>query len=240
MWKRCIDWYRATKPIIHRVWFEARGPLIVAVVWGVVVVWWYQGKTLLDSFSAGFAAFFFLFFLQGQVLRVHKNVRDEDNANEFKDSFASIRQVLEEIKTQRPKTSTGRTIVPTLPRPAGVAPFIDPQSFLVQAEHALEHDLIFPAMLVSAVGFEHAIRDTAARFGFDVRQPLSLLLTGIAQQTNNQETVQKLRGLVRLRNRLVHAEPDGTALDREEALEVIGAFREGIVALQDIATGQDQ
>jgi hypothetical protein len=57
MWKRCKDWYEAKKPIINRVWFEAWRPLILGVIWGVVVVWWYQHKSVLDSFSAGFAAF---------------------------------------------------------------------------------------------------------------------------------------------------------------------------------------
>jgi hypothetical protein len=90
---------RQKQQVLRRILFEITIPAVCGIVWGGLAL--HQGKTLFESFSTGFAAFFFSFFLQGQVLRVNKNVRDEMNADQFRENFVSIHEGLKELKNRR-------------------------------------------------------------------------------------------------------------------------------------------
>jgi hypothetical protein len=64
-------WKKTGWLIARRILGEVAIPGLCGIAWGMLA--YYQGKTLFESASTGFAAFFFIFFLQGQVLRVAKN-----------------------------------------------------------------------------------------------------------------------------------------------------------------------
>jgi hypothetical protein len=249
MWKRWRAWYEAKKPVVQRVWFEAWRPLIPAVIWAVAVVWWYQGKSLLDSFSAGFTAFFFIFFLQGQVLRVHKNVEDKKNADRWDDSFASIQQALVALRQQPSSlspivSSSHRSVeIPTPPIAFDVRDDIGSaravredlfrsRAYFRQARTALDHKLYYPAILAAAVGFEHALRQTAKIIGLDRRSNLGLVIAELAKRSKNKNIEGELRVLLRLRNGLVHGETHVSLSDYSEAENVIRAFEHGIDYLE--------
>ena len=250
MWKRWREWYEAKKPVVQRVWFEAWRPLIPAVIWAVAVVWWYQGKSLLDSFSAGFTAFFFIFFLQGQVLRVHKNVEDKKNAERWDNSFASIQQALEALQQQpsslspivssrhssEDETATPWTTSDTM-EDIGTARAVREdlfrsRAYFNQARSALEQKLYYPAILSAAVGFEHALRQTAKIIGLDRRSNLGLVIVELAKRSKNKNIEGELRVLLRLRNGLVHGETHVSLSDYSEAEKVIRAFENGTEFLE--------
>jgi hypothetical protein len=228
-WKRCKERYEAKKPIIGRVWYEAWRPLVLGIAWGALVVWCYQGKSLLDSFSAGFAAFFFTFFLQGQVLRVSKNVRDEDNASEFRNRFASIQEGVDALRTQ----TAAHPQPPGHPRPvpseATSDAFREAESLIKQARMSLANNLYYPAVLTAAVGFEHELRMAAARLDMSPnRLTLGAIIRQMVAQTSRDDMLQRLETLVRLRNGLVHPNPDSANISEAEATDIVNAFQEGI------------
>jgi hypothetical protein len=87
--------------------------------------------------------------VQGQVLRINKNVHDETDAEEFRDSFQSIQQALTELRAQglgQATTSDVRTIeVPFRTR------FIfQPDAFFEQAKQAAEEGYHYVSVLLAA------------------------------------------------------------------------------------------
>jgi hypothetical protein len=88
--------YQRHHAVLLRIWKEARIPLIGAVLWLLISI--LQGRRLFESISSASAAFFFLLFAQGQVLRIAKNVRDDTNANLWSESFSALSQAVDELK----------------------------------------------------------------------------------------------------------------------------------------------
>src|SRR5947207_10368619 len=99
--------FRRSPSLWFRIVFESALPTLAALIWG--------GKALIASgsfFSALTAAgiaFPLVLFVQGQILRMAKNVRDERNASDFHDSFASIKRTLTLIEKQRLQPSVTGT-----------------------------------------------------------------------------------------------------------------------------------
>src|ERR1044072_3608106 len=89
-------WMGQRGRVFRRILVEVTIPAVCGIAWGVIAV--RQGKSFFESFSTGFAAFFFIFFLQGQVLSVNKNVRDEMNADEVRENFVSIHEGLKDLR----------------------------------------------------------------------------------------------------------------------------------------------
>jgi hypothetical protein len=89
MFDKIADLCGRKLPVLRRIGMEVAFPAICGVAWGLIA-FFNQKKSGFDSVGNGFTAFFFIFFLQGQALRVNKNIRDEDNASEFRDRFDTI------------------------------------------------------------------------------------------------------------------------------------------------------
>src|SRR4051794_4089064 len=108
------NFWQRWERLVRRVLFETALPSTTALVWGV---WPYsKSPNLFASFSAAGLAFGFILFAQGQALRMAKNVRDEQNDDEWRESFATLKIALSEIRNQRitepsPATSQGVVLI---------------------------------------------------------------------------------------------------------------------------------
>ena len=89
------NFYKAWQPVVSRVAKEASLPLVIAAIWGVTVM---TQKGIIDGISAAGIAFFFILALQGQILRVAKNVRDESNAKMWTDSLTNVKAIPEKLQ----------------------------------------------------------------------------------------------------------------------------------------------
>jgi len=111
------------------------------------------------------------------------------------------------------------------PQEFAIAPM---QPYLTEAHQAIKSGLYLAAALVAAVGFEAAVRETARMFRIpDKRISLATLLRELSAHTSDKRKIETLVTLNRIRNGLVHGERQTSHLTREEALELIDAFRVG-------------
>jgi hypothetical protein len=229
------------KTLLFRIFREVWLPLLCGAVWAVIA--FHNGKSAFDSFSTFGATFFFVFFLQGQVLRISKNLRDETNANEFKDSFASIHQALDEIRKQRAAE----------PRPRGrrrttdstITKWVTPEKatfdrakyYFDEAASAIDNGFLYPAVLVAATGFENVLRETGKQFSLDARKPVRLIIQEIGARLDNADLTKQLLLLLRLRNTLVHEQDSSRPKNVDEAQSIVGAFEDGICKLDATTRG---
>ncbi|WP_456636735.1 hypothetical protein [Bradyrhizobium sp. USDA 10063] len=109
------------------------------------------------------------------------------------------------------------------------------QPYLIQAYAVVKSGYYLAAVLVAAVGFEASVRDTARLFGIpDKKMPLAALLRELSLRTADDQKMKTLVTLNRIRNGLVHGEKQTSDLTREEALELIDAFRVGANYLYEL------
>jgi HEPN domain-containing protein len=220
-------------PITRRLLGEVAIPVLCGLAWGILA--YYQGETPFKSASTGFAAFFFIFFLQGQVLRVAKNVGDKQNAEEWRTQFASIQDGLDQLKKQQAAPATVhvpaarvkvRTHAPTV-RVSNKSEY-----FLESARKSFASDFYHPAALTAAMAFEAAAREAGLRLGLPENRPMTELVRNIAAVEGDPQLEQTLLTLVRLRNNLVHPSPSSEAVSAEKAQQLIEAFADGIKRLE--------
>jgi uncharacterized protein YutE (UPF0331/DUF86 family) len=238
--------------VIRRVWGEARLPLLIAIFWGVLT--WYQGETIFKCMSAGAAAFVFVLFFQGQILRVAKNVRDEDNAKEMRDGFKSIQQALDELKKEqlleatagsetpaaatepakkRWRTTDSATVQSEIARAREVNDdLFRSRMYFAESQRAFEQKLFYSSILAAAVGFEHATRDAAELLDLDPRRPMTILVDDIGRRLEEPDLAKRLKTLIRLRNQFVHGQPYTTQIGARETAELLQGFRTGIDHLE--------
>jgi hypothetical protein len=119
---------------------------------------------------------------------------------------------------------TGRLIVPPM------------EPYLVQAYAVVKSGYYLAAVLVAAVGFEAAVRETARMYGIPDKRflPLAALLRELSLRTSDKKKMETLVTLNRIRNGLVHGEKQTSDLTRDEALELIDAFRVGANYLYEL------
>jgi HEPN domain-containing protein len=175
------------------------------------------------------------FFLQGQVLRVAKNVGDKQNAEEWRTQFASIQDGLDQLKKQQAAPATVhvpaarvkvRTHAPTV-RVSNKSEY-----FLESARKSFASDFYHPAALTAAMAFEAAAREAGLRLGLPENRPMTELVRNIAAVEGDPQLEQTLLTLVRLRNNLVHPSPSSEAVSAEKAQQLIEAFADGIKRLE--------
>lgn len=225
--------YAKWQRVIFRILKEAMLPTAGAAIWGAVVG--AQKHSIIDGVSAAAIAFFFVLALQGQILRIAKNVRDEEDASDFRASFATLKEGLDELRSRETPINRGRarthdSALPDLyeyrsqrPVPLGY------ESFFMQARAALDSEQYLAAALIAAVGFEHAARQAADQLGISTeRAALGRMLREIASRTEEPNAAGFLSDLNRLRNSLAHGESDIVAMTREEAVNVVEAFWTGV------------
>ena len=201
----------------------------------------------METLSAFSAAFFFVFFLQGQVLRITKNVRDEDYQSDSRSEFASIREALIAMRknAERSERTANENLNEASPNEESPdTPSIDLRSIreanllgalfqFENASEALRRRDFSAAINTAAIGFDVATREALFRyFGYDQIPTLRAFKT---MATDSE--FARLHDLVRLRNGIFHGfRSDQSSPDRGEAIEVISAFIKGVDILEEIAT----
>lgn len=107
--------------------------------------------------------------------------------------------------------------------------------YLIQAYAVVKSGYYLAAALVAAVGFETSVRETARMYDIpDKKFPLAALLRELSLRTSDKKKMETLFTLNRIRNGLVHRERETSDLTKEEALELIDAFRVGANYLHDL------
>ena len=217
------SWKRTGWPITRRILGEVAFPGLCGIAWGLIA--YYQGKTPFESISTGFAAFFFIFFLQGQVLRIAKNVGDKQNADEWRDSFATLKEGIEELKRQQ-------AAHPERPAQEPASPAAPTQELIDEARILLKGGHHYAAALTAAAAFEQITRRGAARMNVDPTAPLSQLVRSIAYAAKDGYLQERLLTLVRLRNNLVHLKHNTPSLTAEESEQLVDGFDDGIYQVE--------
>jgi HEPN domain-containing protein len=188
------------------------------------------GTYFVAATAAG-VAFTLALYVQGQVLRMAKNVRDERDADEFRDSFASIKQAIVEIN-QRPAQEP-----PEEPLPREISDALDlapwPGDFS-EADRALEAGIYPAAVVAAAISFEKNLRDAAQAIGLNAKVPLTKLL-GNLSPTLNKKSLRDLKSLLRLRNSLVHSRFALSDLTKAQAQEMVSGFKRGAADIEELA-----
>jgi hypothetical protein len=202
-------------------------PAAAALVWGLKA---FAGTgKVFDGITAAGIAFPLMLYVQGQVLRMAKNVRDEKDADEFRASFASLQQGLDELRAQGASVAQPESAPVELPPP-------DVLNFMAQAQQLLANGQYFAAVLVAAVGFEKNARDIAQGLQWDaLRVPLGRIIRELAPLLPSKQDAERLETLNRLRNSVVHAEGEAPWVQQEQAEEMVQAFAQGATMLSRAA-----
>lgn len=243
-------WMGQKGRVFRRILFEVMIPAVCGIVWGALAL--RQGKSLFESFSTGFAAFFFIFFLQGQVLRVNKNVRDEMNADEVRESFVSIHEGLKELKgwkdaelaEQEKFDREERRLPEEFMEKGGVdieaydGDVLSALPFFEEADRTFRRGALYPAMLSAAVGFEHAIREVAVRYlSMKRSRPPGLILHELEKKYGRTDVVLTAQTLLNVRNGLIHGDNHDIETPAFEAVQIIWAFMKSVSDIQEIVAG---
>lgn len=233
-----------------RIAFEITLPVLAAIVWGVKT--FVSTGTFFGAITAAGIAFTAILYVQGQLLRIAKNVRDEQHGREvlgrLDEGFDSLQQALVALRAQDlapPKKSPEQPRVPDWVPPVLSDASKQPSQqrdvlergsyFFGEAEEALKHGLNYAAAVLAAMGFEGKARITAEFMSIDPNRPLALLVKSLASLGYNEEILtKKFETLVRLRNLLVHSQPMALAVTAHQAKEMIAGFLEGARDLDNI------
>jgi hypothetical protein len=242
--------------VIFKLMRDSIAPLSAAVLWGIYVA--VKKGSNVDGLNAASLAFFLILSFQNLIQRAAKVVRDEEHGEKVLDTleqgFDTLQQGLGELRAQGlvpPVPPPAPPPEPELPLPEPSAPddaelipapsrdgrlTIPPmEPYLFQAYGVVKSGYYLAAVLVAAVGFEASVRETARMFDVPNKQlPLSRLLRELSLRTSNKSKMETLITLNRIRNGLVHGEKQTSDLTREEALELIDAFRVGANYLYEL------
>jgi hypothetical protein len=229
MFTKLSNRYPQLVPVAARIWFEARLPLIAAICWGSVAHLF--GRDFFTSLSGAGAAFFFFLFAQGQVLRIQKNVRDEQDAEHTRASFASLQQGIDELRARVPMPQPLRKMKdePLVQYSGHRMVSLGWEFFLAEAMQAVESGQYYAGAVAAAVGFEYATREAAKQLGIDGDTlALGRLVRDVSRRTEDKNATEALITLNRLRNSLIHPDKNMLEMNREQAFEIVDAFNRGV------------
>lgn len=237
-------------PVLWRIFKEGWFPLVCAL--GASVYSYRAGKPF-GELSATFSyVFFIVFFFQGQLLRIKKNVRDDKNAEFSRTMLTDIHQVVAEISAQRkaplptvtapatgraerlPTYGSDRTRdgFPSVPKSSGPHSVnLGAEELFAEAELCLAHGLNSGASLMAAVAFEKAIREIASRLDITFRQPLSRIVDEMEYRFKDPPVIKELRTLIRFRNGLVHAQNQPSLFSLDDARDTVNLFKGAVERL---------
>lgn len=207
--------------LVKRIATEVWLPAIAALAWGLLVYSQQAQKNCITALGAAASAFFLVFFFQGQVLRIRKNIRDEDNDQRTYQGVTSINDAVSEIRS---------LIENRLP---SVAASALSNNFFDSADRALQNGLSYSAAITAAQGFEHEARDVAEiLLARRMRTALGQILMALRPHMSDG-TFQQLALLNRTRNTLIH-ETSADSISNEQARELVAGFRDGVEVLRTL------
>lgn len=235
---------------------EAALPTLAGLLWGVYL--YFLRPSLADAISAFAIAFFFVVAIQGQILRVAKNVRDEVRGESFEDrltaieqgverGFDSVQQGLEALRekglvTEQPEPEHPPETPPQQPTPAVEEileqvnqPSVSSEQQFAGAKAALQMQMWYPAVLMAAVAFDRAVAETAERIGMPYSPNMHNVLRNLAATERlDLDQIETLQTLRKFRNSLVHSRTKNEIRSHEEAREIVDAFEAGAQMLRRI------
>ncbi len=185
------DIFRRWPGLWFRIIFETSLPTLAALIWGVTG--YVKGKGIFDAISAAGVAFPIVLFAQGQLFRMAKNVRDERDADEFRESFASLQEGLNELRQQRHEPAPV-----ILDRPPPIV--VESEDLMAEAQASVAQGRYFAGVVLAAIEFERTLRETAAALGMNTQRPLGVLVNELAGKAEDKDLWMQLRTLVRIRN----------------------------------------
>lgn len=210
-----------------RILREAALPLFFAASWGIIVG--NHKGSIIDGVSAAGIAFFLVLSLQGQFLRVSKNVRDESNAEDFRASLVSIgdsikslhqHMLVTNVLEKQENESTSR-----------------PSSYLMsEALNALDSGLPERACRLSAMAFEQGLREFADVVGLDKRMSATEILRSMVDKMGlpgAPEIRKFFFDLLALRSRIVRFAFDAAPIDLDGASHTVEGFSLGLRYIDD-------
>lgn len=241
--RRAKDLFDLLPRLWQRVLREAWLPAVLGTCWFIFAR--FQGKNFYDSSAAAAWLFFFAFFLQGQFLRIRKNVNDEDNNAEQRTSLREIRDLVRQLGPVQPTEAAPFDGPP--PQEALPAnqeqlhrqenDFFGSDRYFAEANEALEHGLHNSAALTAAVAFDHVLRDGAREYNIDDKTARGIVRR-LALRTESNKIEKRLNLLLSLRNKLVHPKSFEGPLSEQEARELVRMFEEGVELAEFALTGK--
>ncbi|SRR6266851_2570686 len=212
------DIFRRWPGLWFRIIFETSLPTLAALIWGVTG--YVKGKGIFDAISAAGVAFPIVLFAQGQLFRMAKNVRDERDADEFRESFASLQEGLNELRQQRHEPAPV-----ILDRPPPIV--VESEDLMAEAQASVAQGRYFAGVVLAAIEFERTLRETAAALGMNTQRPLGVLVNELAGKAEDKDLWMQLRTLVRIRNSLIHLQMD-KQITKADAEQMIRAFQSAL------------
>jgi HEPN domain-containing protein len=230
--------------LVKELWL----PLLLAVPWFAFAR--YEGtKSFYDSAASASWLFFFVFFLQGQLFRMQKNVQDEQVAEEQRVSLREVLGLLRQQGAAQPNDVAPDQPPPVVAEPAEPEPaapeqppsvperdFFGSSRFFAQAEDALRRGLYYPAALTAAVAFEHVLRESAREYGVQERT-MRGVIHELAQRSQSDKVEKRLTLLLEMRNKLVHPLTYELPLNEQEARDLVQMFKTGVEWIEFAMTG---
>jgi hypothetical protein len=212
------------RKIVRRTLYEAALPLIGGGAWVALAL--YKGNSFFEALPGFGIGYLFVLSAQGQFLRIAKNVRDESDADEFRESFASIQQGIESLRSQ------GFLIqahVPAAPEDIHEADALPARvafsHFWDQAYRALDSGQFYAAVLLAAVGFESAVRSIALQLNLNPdRANLNKVIREVEEKLSDTNLGERLRTLTKIRNTFIHPQEEASSIDYELATELVNSF----------------
>jgi hypothetical protein len=235
------DFYASLPAIVRRLCKEVWLPLLFALGW-FTFARYQSAKSLYGSAADAAWLFFFVFFLQGQIFRMKKNVQDEEDAEEQR---VSLREILNLLRQQdvAQTNDVAQEVAPTDVAP--VEPeisatveqdFFGSSRFFAEAEDSIQRGLYYPAALTAAVAFEHVLRESAREYRIGERTMRGVVRELAARKQSNK-LEKRLNLLLEMRNKLVHPRPFETPLTEREAQDLVQMFKTGVDLIEFAVTG---
>jgi hypothetical protein len=232
--KKVVAFCHSKAAVLGLLGFEVRIPLICGVIWGLINWLYPDAKSSIASVSVGFAAFFFIFFLQGQILRMNKNVEDREQAEAMVEALAELNQ---RIYVVQRNTSKGRS--PEDPRIElsieGLADFLEKASPMTAGAISPFFGSLGSSvpLRAAAIDFERALREAATRLNVPASEPAAQLANELSKRITNPRIGKRLQTLVKLNN--VVTRPNAAMLLGNIGVHAtIAALNQGTRSLQSI------
>lgn len=176
-----------------------------------------EGAPLTDWITPFAGAFFFSMWLLAQFLRTSKQISDSEHFEKLTASLADITTSIKELKA-----------IPHAPRGHG-APQVN--ELITGAKEIATRGHVLAGLLQAGLAFEQALQQKARRMGLDRgrHRGIQALIEEIERQLGPGAS-RELHMLWRLRNQIVHAEPEA-AEELQSQPELIDMFSAGISML---------
>jgi hypothetical protein len=231
-----VAFFKAKRLVLIRAAYELSGPALVGLIWAVIAL----RKKDIDLYTAvslGAAAFFFAFSMQGQFLRMDKNVRDEEHAKTTKDRLAELNRGVDDLDgLVRYLFKSLRSTKPGAPRVElsleGLVNLLESTSF--PSFFSNYRGLV----LTPAFEFNWALRETATRMSLPAKASTTTLANELSEHIADRQIGERLQMLARLSDVVVRPRASGI-LGYIGASAVIVAFKQGIELLNSIQDGNE-